>query len=253
MYVAAQDLVFLQSVLDILVDTFARVGLKTNIAKTQAMICMPRKICIQLSSESYRRMQMGRVTASEWEAHIATCRECGKQMQNSSLGHHLADVHDIYQQAVVAEELLEKRDSKTYITDMSYFGKSFNCSYPGCLGVLNSGWMMQCNFRDVQPRDLVCCNTKASTHDANDVGCNATRLTRHISTPKNATPGRNGGINGIWWSARHLPYVNSSPFTTECSSRSTSSNISGAFFLKTTMTFRWSALRFGKPAPPGRV
>ena len=83
-YVAAQDPVFLQSMLDVLVDTFACVGLMTNIAKTQAMICTPRKICIQLSSESYRRMQTGRVTASEWEAHIATCRECGKQMQMST-------------------------------------------------------------------------------------------------------------------------------------------------------------------------
>ena len=38
----------------------------------------------------------GTVTASGWEACIVTCRECGKQMRNSSLGCHLADVHDIY-------------------------------------------------------------------------------------------------------------------------------------------------------------
>ena len=66
-----------------------------------------------------------------------------------------ADVHNIYQQAVVAEELLEEQDSKTYVADMRYSGKSFNCPYPGCLGVLNSGWMMQRHFRDVHPQDYV--------------------------------------------------------------------------------------------------
>jgi hypothetical protein len=107
-YVVARDLVFLQHALNILVDTFTCVGLKTNIAKTQAKIYMPGKIHVLLSAESYWRMQTGRVTAVEWDAHNITCRECGKQMRQSSLGHHLADVHDIYQQEVVAEEHLEE-------------------------------------------------------------------------------------------------------------------------------------------------
>jgi hypothetical protein len=63
----------------------------------------------------------------------------------------------------------------------------------------------------------------------NGVRCNATRHTRRISTPKNAVPGKNGGTNGIWRSARHSPYDNNSPSTTECSSGSTSSNISDTF------------------------
>jgi hypothetical protein len=154
-YVAAQDPVFLQCALNVLVDTFARVGLDTNITKTQAMICTPGKIRVQLPSESYRRMWMGHVTTSDWEAHIVTCRECGKQMRNSSLGHHLADVHDIYQQAVVTKELLEERDSKSYVANVNYSGKSFKCPYPGCLGVLNSGWMMRHHFRDLHPWDFV--------------------------------------------------------------------------------------------------
>jgi hypothetical protein len=33
--------------------------------------------------------------------------QCGKGMKAGSLGRHLADVHDIYQQTVVAEDLLE--------------------------------------------------------------------------------------------------------------------------------------------------
>jgi hypothetical protein len=154
-YVAARDPVFLQMALNVLVDTFARVGLETNIAKTQAMICTPGRIRVQLPSESYRRMRTGRVSATEWEARIVTCRECGKQMRHSSLGRHLANVHDIYQQAVVAADLLEERESNTYVADVSYSGKFFTCPFPGCLGVLNSGWMMRRHFRDVHPKDLV--------------------------------------------------------------------------------------------------
>ena len=41
-------------------------------------------------------------------------------MRQSSLVCHLADVHNIYQQAVVAEELIEEQDSKTYMAEASY-------------------------------------------------------------------------------------------------------------------------------------
>jgi hypothetical protein len=153
-YVAARDPVFLQCTLDILVNTFARVGLETNIAKTQAMICTPGQIRIQLPAKSYCWVRTSRVTAAEWDACNVTCRECGKQMRQSSLGRHLADVHDIYQQAVVAEELLEERDVETYEAVTNWAGK-FPCPYPRCKGELNSGWMMRRHFRDVHPRDLV--------------------------------------------------------------------------------------------------
>ncbi len=75
---------------------------------------------------------------AEWDVCIATCRECGKQMQQSSLGCHLIDVHNIYQQAVVAEELLEEQDGETYVMLANWAGK-FLCSYPRCKGGLNSG------------------------------------------------------------------------------------------------------------------
>ena len=52
-------------------------------------------------------MQRGQVTAAEWNARQVKCRQCGKVMLTSSLGRHLADVHDIYQLQVISEELLE--------------------------------------------------------------------------------------------------------------------------------------------------
>jgi hypothetical protein len=81
---------------------------------------------------------------------VQNCPQEHGHSGNSSFGRHLADVHDIHQQAVVAEELLEEQESNMYNS-----GKSFYCPYPGCLGMLNSGWMMRCHFRDINPKDFV--------------------------------------------------------------------------------------------------
>jgi hypothetical protein len=112
-YLASRDAGFLQHALDILVDLFERVGLQTNTSKTQTMICTPGRIQTQLPTESYQHMRRGRVTASEWNLRNVECRTCGKVLKASSLGRHLADVHDIYQQTVIAEELLETRPRAT--------------------------------------------------------------------------------------------------------------------------------------------
>ena len=105
-YLASRDAGFLQHALDILVGLFEWVGLQTNTGKTQAMICTPGRIRTQLPFESYRRMQRGQVSAADWNARSVECRQCGKEMLASSLGRHLADVHDIYQSQVISEELL---------------------------------------------------------------------------------------------------------------------------------------------------
>ena len=102
-YLASRDPEFLQQALDILVKLFARVGLKTNIKKTQTMICTPGRIRTQLPTASYQRMRRGLVTAEEWDSRKVQCRKHNKLMAASSLHRHLADQHKIYQQTVVAE------------------------------------------------------------------------------------------------------------------------------------------------------
>jgi hypothetical protein len=52
-YLALRDPEFLQQVLDILIKLFACVGLKTNVKKTQTMICTPGRIRTQLPTASY--------------------------------------------------------------------------------------------------------------------------------------------------------------------------------------------------------
>ncbi len=52
-YLASRDPEFLQRALDNFVKLFACMGLKTNIQKTQTMICTPGRIHTQLSTDLY--------------------------------------------------------------------------------------------------------------------------------------------------------------------------------------------------------
>ena len=154
-YLALRDAGFLQHALDILVGRFERVGLQCNTTKTQTMICTPGRIRTQLPFEPYRRMQRGRVLAAEWNARPVECRQCGKVMLASSLGRHLADVHDIYQSQVISEELLADRPPATYTVARRQAGRGLRCPFPLCEGVLKDGWNLRCHFWDVHPIDLV--------------------------------------------------------------------------------------------------
>jgi hypothetical protein len=68
------------------------------------------------------------------DIRVITCRRCGKQMQHSLLNCHLADVHDIYQQVVVAKELLEEQDSETYVAKSSYTRQELSLPIPWMIG-----------------------------------------------------------------------------------------------------------------------
>jgi hypothetical protein len=75
-------------------------------------------------------------------------------MKASSLRRHLADMHNVYQQIVVAEDMLICRPAETYdVSETSPAGLS--CPFPGCGGFLKDAWMMRQHFRDVHPKDLV--------------------------------------------------------------------------------------------------
>ena len=76
-------------------------------------------------------------------------------MLASSLGRHLADVHDIYQSQVISEELLATRPPATYTVTQRQAGRGLRCPFPLCEGVLKDGWNLRRHFRDVHPMDLV--------------------------------------------------------------------------------------------------
>ncbi len=78
-YIASHNAEFLQEALDILVETFKRIGLATKTKKTQAMICTPGKIRVQLPKDSYKCMREGVAAGGSregpWYAMYAT-RHC---------------------------------------------------------------------------------------------------------------------------------------------------------------------------------
>ncbi len=63
-HIASRDAEFFQEALDIQVKTFKRVGPATNTKKTQAMVCTPGKIRVQLTMDSYKCLRVG-VAAGE--------------------------------------------------------------------------------------------------------------------------------------------------------------------------------------------
>ena len=127
-YIASRDPGFLQKEIDGLVMTFERVGLETNTKKTQAMTCTPDTIRLQLPTESHRQMRTGCTPAAKWDAHIVIRRECRKEMRASSLGCHLGNLHMIYQQQVVAEELLNRREGVVYEIPLGH--GTLKCPFP---------------------------------------------------------------------------------------------------------------------------
>ena len=69
-FIASHNHRILQEALDILVKLFERVGLLTNTAKTQTIICIPGKIRTRLTSGSYTRQYGGLTRAAEWSARV---------------------------------------------------------------------------------------------------------------------------------------------------------------------------------------
>jgi hypothetical protein len=51
-------------------------------------------------------MKEGLTTAGEWDSQKVQYYQCNKMISTSSLRHHMADQHKVYQQVVVAKELL---------------------------------------------------------------------------------------------------------------------------------------------------
>ena len=153
-YIASKDVEFLQEALHILVKTFRRVGLATNTKTMQAMVCTPGKIRVHLLMDSYRRLREG-VAAGEEGKRAIICHVCEATLQARSLRSHLESAHDIYQQVVVADDLLEVRPSIHYEAERVGRKEPIKCPFPGCPRKLSSAYMLRQHFRDFHPKDSV--------------------------------------------------------------------------------------------------
>jgi hypothetical protein len=142
-YLAARDPNFLQVALNSIVSLFKDVGLETNVKKTQTMICTPGQITTQLSTDAYHRRHGYRThTREQWDARTVECRQCQAKINASSLSRHLADFREVYQQTVVAEELLHNQAGLFYRAT-TLANSKISCPYPGCVGELGSSWMLR--------------------------------------------------------------------------------------------------------------
>jgi hypothetical protein len=81
------------------------------------------------------------------------CHVCDKALQARSLRPHLLSAHDILQQVVVADTLLEERAAAHYRANPGGRKDPIQCPYPGCPGVLSSPYMLRRHFRDLHPKD----------------------------------------------------------------------------------------------------
>jgi hypothetical protein len=153
-YIASRDVEFLQEALDILVKTFKCIGLTRNTKKTQAMICTLGRIQVQLPTDSYKCMRKG-VAAGEESRRAVVCHVCNKALQARSLHPHLSSAHNIHQQVVIAEALLEERVGVHYRADPGGSKEPIQCPFPGCPGVLSSPNMLRHHFRDLHLKDTV--------------------------------------------------------------------------------------------------
>jgi hypothetical protein len=83
------------------------------------------------------------------------CHVCNKALQARSLHPHLLSAHDIHQQVVVADALLEERAGAHYRANPGGKKDPIQCLHPGCPGMLSSPYMLRCHFRDLHPKDTV--------------------------------------------------------------------------------------------------
>ena len=153
-YLASRNPDFLQRALNILVNLFTSIGLKTNVQKMQIMICIPGRIRIQLPKDSYTWMHGGMTLAGEWESRMVICPQCNASVKARSLHGNLADQHNTYPAVVVPADYLEPRASVIYQVHPKCNGK-LPCPVTECPGELRDRWMLRHHFWDLHPFDRV--------------------------------------------------------------------------------------------------
>ena len=154
-YIASTDSDLLQESIDILVDLFERVGLRTITLKTKAQTCIPGKIRTKLSAEVYYNSQAGFHTQEEWNRRRVSCDICDANLSAASLTSHLETQHDAYPSRVIDREFLVDREPVTYTAYQSAASGNFHCPVEGCVGKVSTKWALRRHFCDRHPTDLV--------------------------------------------------------------------------------------------------
>jgi hypothetical protein len=158
--VRARCLEWLQSSFTILINLFQRIGLKTNAAKTKAMMCLPGKIQVAKMEEEYAAQQTGDAAATKrWRVE---CEVCGISLAAVSLQSHLETQHNICRSFVLNRDLVLERAAVVYrATELPATG-IYSCLVPQCGGHSGTRFNLRQHFLMQHPQDLVCISIKGS-------------------------------------------------------------------------------------------
>ena len=154
-YIASRSKQQLQIAIDLLVDLFERVGLRTNTSKTKGMTCVNGRIRTRLSEEVYKNSRVGFHTQLDWERRTVECDQCGMEMQANSLRNHLETQHGVYQSRVLNRDLVDDRPSQTYHARHNAATGQYICPVPNCVGSVTRAWNLRKHFIDRHPKDRV--------------------------------------------------------------------------------------------------
>jgi hypothetical protein len=126
----------LQQAVDLIVDLFQCMGLKTNPTKTKAMICAPCPTTTRICTAAYKR-KMGDQTEQtyiERKRQQIECDICNTLVQARSLHRHRITKHGIDTAAIVQQTTpLHLSDhGNTYEISMPEYKQAGQCPVPGC-------------------------------------------------------------------------------------------------------------------------
>ena len=153
--IQSRDPVLLQSSFNILIALFDRVGLKTNTTKTKAMVCVPGKIRLPLSTEVYNNCREGLTSRSDWQRRRVQCETCGVYMSATSLQAHMECKHGVYKSFLLNRELPIDAPPTTYRAYLSQPSNRLYCPVPGCTGSLANENNLRMHFARRHPESLV--------------------------------------------------------------------------------------------------
>ena len=111
--IAHQDPVWLQESLNVLINFFERVGLRTNTSKMKVMICVPGNIRTCLTTLVYNRTR-GCLDNAEDGSYRVECDKCGQSLNEGLLASHLETYHGVYRSRVINQDFLVDSPAVSY-------------------------------------------------------------------------------------------------------------------------------------------
>ena len=124
------------------------------------MTCIPGKIGQAHTTEAYHTQQYGPVNPTA-KRHRVERNICGVSLAAGSLQSRLETQHDTYRSFFLNQELTIERDAVVYRAIVNAAG-TYVCPVPACVGVACTEAVLQLDFLQHHPQDLVCCPVEGS-------------------------------------------------------------------------------------------